>query len=91
VNETYPCPYDDPSAMTGMQRERSEAAIPQINATTWCTVSVLGGINPTLVHLNAAENQALDAFTMGGPGLVAVGSHDGPASDVDAAVWVDAP
>ena len=29
--------------------------------------------------------------TMGGPGLVAVGSHDGPDSDVDAAVWVDAP
>ncbi len=77
--------------MTSTQREGSEAAIPQISATTWCAVSARDGINWTQVHLNAAENQALDTVTMGGPGLVAVGSHDGPDSDVDAALWVDAP
>ena len=51
--------------------------MPQISATTWCAVSVRDGINWTQVHLNAAENQALDALTMGGAGLVAVGWHDG--------------
>jgi hypothetical protein len=51
--------------MTGMQREGSEAPIPQISATTWCAISVRDGINWTQVHLNAA-NQTLDAVTMGG-------------------------